>query len=102
MQHVDQQAVPTRQSQSASQCSFRVKRPEKQQGRTALQALAEENSHKPATEDYVPVIPWFGVVLIGIFLGQRQSAGRGSLNMKCPDKLQRCAPLQQMAKKNTD
>jgi uncharacterized membrane protein len=26
-------------------------------------------THKPATEDYVPVIPWFGVVLIGIFLG---------------------------------
>jgi uncharacterized membrane protein len=28
-------------------------------------------THKPATEDYVPVIPWFGVVLIGIFLGHR-------------------------------
>ncbi|MDX1824718.1 MAG: heparan-alpha-glucosaminide N-acetyltransferase [Thiohalomonadales bacterium] len=26
-------------------------------------------THRPATEDYVPVIPWFGVVLIGIFLG---------------------------------
>lgn len=26
-------------------------------------------THKPATEDYVPVIPWFGVVLIGIFVG---------------------------------
>ena len=26
-------------------------------------------TRKPATEDYVPVIPWFGVVLIGIFLG---------------------------------
>ncbi len=27
-------------------------------------------THKPATEDYVPLIPWFGVVLIGIFAGQ--------------------------------
>jgi len=27
-------------------------------------------THKPFTEDYVPVIPWFGVVLIGIFIGQ--------------------------------
>ena len=26
-------------------------------------------TRKPATEDYVPVVPWFGVVLIGIFLG---------------------------------
>ncbi len=26
-------------------------------------------THKPLTEDYVPVIPWLGVVLIGIFIG---------------------------------
>jgi len=26
--------------------------------------------HRPAAEDYVSVIPWFGVVLIGIFIGQ--------------------------------
>ena len=25
-------------------------------------------THKPPTEDYVPLIPWFGVVLIGVFL----------------------------------
>lgn len=25
---------------------------------------------KPATEDYVPVVPWFGVILIGHFLGK--------------------------------
>lgn len=24
-------------------------------------------THKPATEDYVPLVPWFGVVLAGIF-----------------------------------
>lgn len=28
-------------------------------------------THKPITEDYVPLLPWFGVVLIGIFLGKR-------------------------------
>ncbi|HKW81111.1 MAG TPA: heparan-alpha-glucosaminide N-acetyltransferase [Casimicrobiaceae bacterium] len=26
-------------------------------------------THKPATEDYVPLLPWIGVVLIGIALG---------------------------------
>lgn len=25
-------------------------------------------THKPATEDYVPLVPWFGVVALGIFL----------------------------------
>jgi uncharacterized membrane protein len=28
-------------------------------------------THKPFTEDYVPLLPWFGVVLIGIYFGQR-------------------------------
>lgn len=27
-------------------------------------------TYKPPTEDYVPLIPWFGVVAIGIFLGR--------------------------------
>jgi uncharacterized membrane protein len=27
-------------------------------------------TYKPFTEDYVPLLPWFGVVLIGIFLGR--------------------------------
>jgi len=27
-------------------------------------------THKPLTEDYVPLLPWFGVVLIGLFLGK--------------------------------
>jgi uncharacterized membrane protein len=26
-------------------------------------------THKPATEDYVPVLPWLGVVLVGISIG---------------------------------
>ena len=28
-------------------------------------------TYKPYTEDYVPFFPWFGVVLIGIFLGRQ-------------------------------
>lgn len=31
-------------------------------------------THKPFTEDYVPLLPWFGVVLIGIFLARRAQA----------------------------
>lgn len=27
-------------------------------------------THKPVTEDYVPLLPWFGVVLLGIFVGR--------------------------------
>ncbi|MCK4744342.1 MAG: DUF1624 domain-containing protein [Sulfuriflexus sp.] len=27
-------------------------------------------THLPYTEDYVPLIPWFGIVLIGIFIGK--------------------------------
>src|SRR5258706_16109028 len=26
---------------------------------------------KPVTEDYVPLLPWLGVVLIGLFVGQQ-------------------------------
>ncbi len=28
---------------------------------------------KPITEDYVPLIPWFGVVLLGMFVGRRRA-----------------------------
>lgn len=27
-------------------------------------------THKPVTEDYVPMLPWFGVVLLGLFVGK--------------------------------
>jgi uncharacterized membrane protein len=28
-------------------------------------------THKPQTEDYVPLLPWFGVVLVGLFAGRQ-------------------------------
>ena len=28
-------------------------------------------TYKPQTEDYVPIIPWFGVVLLGLWFGRR-------------------------------
>ena len=31
-------------------------------------------THKPLTEDYVPLLPWFGAVLIGMFLARRAEA----------------------------
>lgn len=33
-------------------------------------------TYKPLTEDYVPLAPWFGVVLIGMFVGKAVFAGR--------------------------
>jgi len=27
-------------------------------------------TYQPATEDYVPLLPWFGIVLLGMFLGK--------------------------------
>ncbi|HHO69506.1 MAG TPA: DUF1624 domain-containing protein [Gammaproteobacteria bacterium] len=36
-------------------------------------------THKPATEDYVPLVPWFGVVLLGLFAA-RWLSRRGSLS----------------------
>ena len=45
-------------------------------------------THKPATEDYVPLFPWLGVVLIGIALGDRlwrgQFAPLRPLSRACP------------------
>ena len=31
-------------------------------------------THKPFTEDYVPLLPWFGIVLIGMFFARRAQA----------------------------
>lgn len=39
-------------------------------------------THKPATEDYVPLLPWFGVVLIGMFLGKRLVRERGLAGLR--------------------
>jgi uncharacterized membrane protein len=40
-------------------------------------------THKPITEDYVPLLPWFGVVLIGMFLGKLFL--RSSWDKRLPD-----------------
>ena len=37
-------------------------------------------TYKPYTEDYVPLFPWFGVVLLGIFLGRLIIAHPGWLS----------------------
>ncbi|MEO8441950.1 MAG: heparan-alpha-glucosaminide N-acetyltransferase [Betaproteobacteria bacterium] len=36
-------------------------------------------TRKPVTEDYVPLLPWFGVVLVGMFIGRQlvQARARG-------------------------
>ncbi|NHZ69840.1 MAG: DUF1624 domain-containing protein [Thermotogales bacterium] len=44
-------------------------------------------THKPRTEDYVPLLPWFGVVLLGLYSGpflaalarRQQGAGKSGL-----------------------
>lgn len=36
-------------------------------------------THKPITEDYVPILPWLGVMLWGLALGQWLLAGRSHL-----------------------
>ncbi|VAX01296.1 Mlr1315 protein [hydrothermal vent metagenome] len=41
-------------------------------------------THKPLTEDYVPLIPWFGVVLIGLFFGKLVFLNKSSaFSKKC-------------------
>lgn len=36
-------------------------------------------THKPMTEDYVPLLPWFGVVLLGLYIGHRFVIGGRSV-----------------------
>lgn len=43
-------------------------------------------THKPATEDYVPLFPWTGVLLIGVALGQAL-ARRGPAVVEPPARL---------------
>jgi len=45
-------------------------------------------THKPFTEDYVPVLPWFGVLLFGLYLGRVLFDAPGSLSgQKAPPAL---------------
>jgi uncharacterized membrane protein len=39
-------------------------------------------THKPHTEDYVPLLPWFGVVLLGMFLGRLALASSWNARIK--------------------
>lgn len=41
-------------------------------------------THKPATEDYVPLLPWFGVVLIGNYFGHRCFDGKTAGSQALP------------------
>lgn len=38
-------------------------------------------TYKPPTEDYVPLLPWFGVVLFGVFLGRMLFTSRTLASM---------------------
>jgi len=41
-------------------------------------------THKPITEDYVPLLPWFGPVLIGVFFGKLLFINKSSaFSKKC-------------------
>ena len=41
-------------------------------------------TYKPPTEDYVPLAPWFGVVLIGMFLGRSHPIFRARFEAPAP------------------
>jgi uncharacterized membrane protein len=48
-------------------------------------------THKPFTEDYVPVLPWLGVMLCGLFVGQWFLRHRPAV--LCGDLPSACRPL---------
>nr|WP_316644628.1 heparan-alpha-glucosaminide N-acetyltransferase [uncultured Roseateles sp.] len=52
-------------------------------------------THKPVTEDYVPVLPWLGVMLLGFALGRGLAARRGWLDAGLPGLLRPLAWLGQ-------
>ena len=43
-------------------------------------------THKPFTEDYVPILPWFGVLLLGLYIGQSIHRHRPSM-LQAPSSL---------------
>ncbi len=40
-------------------------------------------THKPPTEDYVPLLPWFGVVMLGLFAGPAMQRLASRLQPHC-------------------
>lgn len=52
-------------------------------------------THKPATEDYVPLLPWFGVVLVGLFIGRQMPRLPWISNLD--QRLQNVAPARMLA-----
>ena len=56
-------------------------------------------THKPATEDYVPLVPWFGVVLIGNYFGHQWFGRRIARLPRLPANVARItAPLASMGR----
>lgn len=50
-------------------------------------------THKPLTEDYVPLVPWFGVVLLGLYIAQWMSRTGRLLTWHEPAWFSRAGPL---------
>lgn len=50
-------------------------------------------TYKPSTEDYVPLVPWFGVVLTGLFLAQWLTRTGKLSAQKEPAWVSRAGPL---------
>lgn len=50
-------------------------------------------THKPLTEDYVPLVPWFGVVLLGLYIAQWMARTGRLFTWREPAWVSRAGPL---------